>query len=808
MQLTDLLGRFDQVSEEPDGGYLAVCSAHTDSRPSLRIWVGENRTVRMTCRAGCETKAVVAAAGLAWADMFNIEGEAITVPTAKPAIVGAGHIAALTMYVDQAAEALQESGADALAYAARRFGTSADMARDLALGFDSGAASGLRLAFRSRAYTSFPRLVVPLNDFAGNPRGLQGRDISGQCPGRWVSLSNPDGHRWAPYGVFRGQGGYGVTIVSEGPGDGLTASAVGYDAVAVRGASLAASPDLLAELAEGLRGQLVVVAGDSDPAGQKFNRRVAEGLSAHGITVHSLALPDGVSDITEWREADSRGFAAAFHSAIKAAQGVATGREADRASVDSELSGSTGTDVVTSDDGHEAARVLAGVIARYGDTDITNAHALVAWSGGRIKWAEGIGFHVWDGRVWVPSGKRVRQEIHRMAAALMLAGKVTEARPFGTRSRIDDLLVELTAVPSVLADVDDFDNRPHLLNFRNGTVDLRSGKLREHRQGDMLTHCLDFDFNPSAKCPRWDRFLTEVFPDNPGLVSFMQRLTGYGITGSTDEQCFAVLWGKGSNGKSIYTDTLTTLFRGITRSTSFSTFEEKRSGGIPNDIAALRGARLVMASEGEAGKPMSEAVLKKASGKDVMSARFLHKELFEFKPTFLIMLASNHKPKFRGQDEGIWRRVKLIPFTRWFAPSEREKDLDMVLLREAEGIIAWAVRGAAEWYANGLQDPDTVVDAGKEYRETSDALAGFFPGVLERAEGATMLGSDAYNDYRDWCEAEGLQQKEVWSRRTFYEAMEERQVERKKTRTGISLYGVHKPALVAAPAGTGIFAKD
>ncbi|WP_209441955.1 toprim domain-containing protein, partial [Kitasatospora aureofaciens] len=152
-------------------------------------------------------------------------------------------------------------------------------------------------------------------DFDGRPHGLQGRDLSGDCPGRWVSLKNPKGQRWGQYGVFRGEGGYGVTIVSEGPGDGLTAVAVGYDAVCIRGAALTASPELIKELADGLKGSLVVVAGDGDKAGQRFNRALAEGLGAHGVQVRALDLPGGASDLTAWREADPQGFPFALHKA-------------------------------------------------------------------------------------------------------------------------------------------------------------------------------------------------------------------------------------------------------------------------------------------------------------------------------------------------------------------------------------------------------------------------------------------------------------------------------------------------------------
>jgi putative DNA primase/helicase len=814
----DLLDRFNGVSEHEDGGYIALCPSHGDSDPSLRIWRGDDNKVRLTCRVGCKSAEVVKAAGLAWPDLFNAEGEGATVPKEKPAMVGVAQTAALAGYVDDARDRLGDAAstlaADAAGYLVDRFGMDADTAYELGIGYD-GPDVRDPFPFLTRGFKAFPRVTVPLCDFWGKPRGLQGRDITGECPGRWLSLRNPEGFRWAPYGVFRGQGGYGVTLVTEGPGDGLTAVAVGYDVVMVRGAALVGNPELLAELAEGLRGTMVIACGDVDSAGQGFNATLAEGLKAYGIAVHALAIPKlgPKTDLTEWRESEPLGFALALHKAVKAAKPVADQREAAREAVSEELSEATGTDVVSRDQGLEAARILAGLLERYGDTDAMNAHALVAWSEGRIRWARGLGFYVWDGRVWVPSEVRVRQEIHRMAAALMLAGKVKEAKPFATTSRIDDLMTELKAVPSVFVGASDFDARHDLLSFRNGTVELRTGRLRPHRKEDMLTYCLGIDYDPAAACPRWEQFMTEIFPEHPDLVPYMQRLCGYGITGYTDEQCFAVLWGKGANGKSVLTDTLSNVFRTISKTTPFATFEEKASGGIPNDIAALRGSRLVMASEGESGKPMSEAILKRVTGKDMIAARFLRQEFFEFKPSFFLMLATNHKPRFRGQDEGLWRRVKMIPFTRYFAPSERDYSLDKKLEAEAQGIAAWAVRGAVAWFAEGLRDPASISAATKEYKETSDALAGFYsedptiPSVTVKDDAARLDGSEAFNAYLDWCEAENLPAKERWTRRAFYSAMEERGITRTRAAKGMALVGI-RLTNTTSKTGPGIFGSD
>ncbi|MEV7844103.1 phage/plasmid primase, P4 family [Streptomyces cyaneofuscatus] len=813
MLFADLLARFGDVDEHQDGGYAARCPAHDDSRPSLRLWRGEDLKVRLTCRAGCRTDDVIRAAGLGWSDLFDASGPGNVVSAERPELVPARLVAGLAAYIDRTVDALAGPSAEwalrARQYLADRFGLDAETARELRIGVhferqddDQAHAFG----YLSRQYRAHPRVTVPLCGWDGVARGLQGRDLSGQCSARWLSLVNPRGHRWTPWGQFRGGGGYGVVLVTEGPGDALTAVACGYDAVAIRGASLAGSPELVRELAEGLRGRLVILAGDGDTAGAGFTARLAAGLAEHGVTTHALELPAHVGDLTEWREGGPDRFAAELHRAVKAARPVRDPADVEAAARSAELAERTGAESVTRDQGAEAAEILAKLVGQLGESDAMNAHALTAWCGGRIRYAPGLGFYSWDGRVWVRSDTRVRQEIHRMGAALVLAGQTQAARGYTMTSRIDALMTELRSVPTVRVEAVDFDNRPDLLAFRNGVVDLRTGRLRPHDMRDMLTYGLDLDYRPDAGCPRWESFLREIFPGMPDMPAYIQRLIGYGITGHVTEQAFAIMWGKGANGKSVLVDTLTAVFRAITKTTPFATFEAKSSGGIPNDIAALRGARLVMASEGESGAPMSEAILKRVTGKDMISARYLRREFFEFKPSFLLLLATNHKPKFKSQDEGLWRRVKLLPFVRYFAPDERDHSLDARLLEESEGIAAWAVRGAVAWYAGGLQDPQVITGASREYRETSDQLAGFFPGVLVRAgDDHVMHGTDAFNSYLEWAEAENLPAKERWTRRSFYDAMEERGVSRKKTMKGIALVGLREADASPDAVGPGIF---
>ena len=782
MEFRQIIALLESVQEMSDGGYLARCPAHDDSHPSLRVWYGENGVVRLHCRAGCSFSDVVAAMGLRPAAMFDVTGEGVRAPAARPSPVGARSIAALRVWLDS----LSLTPA-AVEYAQRRFGLGEDELRALGVvAFDPGRHTGFFAT--GRAFTQFPRLVVPMPSFDGVVRGVQGRDISGQCTHRWVSLRNPEGEQWALYGVLRPAGESAGVIVCEGPGDALTAVSAGFTAVAIRGAYLTARDDLMRDIAAGVAGDPVLVLGDADEAGRRFAARAVAALTKHGVSARAIAPPTEGWDLTAWREAGPDSFADDLRDAIQ--RGVSVAQMG-------ELSAEQVSAVV---DAYESA------VSEYGATDAGRAYALAACADGRIRYTDSMGFFVWTGTVWEQNSTLVREAAHFMGRALVAAGKVREAVPFGTTRHISHMLEELASVPGIRCNHDDFDANPHLLAFRNGTVDLRTGEMRPHDKRDMLTYALDVDYRPNAECPRWERFLEEIFPGHPEMPAYMQRLIGYGITGLTDEQCFAVLWGKGANGKTVLTDTLTHVFGQVTTTTPFSTFEAKSGGGgIPNDIAALRGARLVMASEGESGRSMSEATLKRVTGKDKISARFLRREFFDFRPAFLLLLSTNHKPRFRGQDEGLWRRVKMVPFLRYFAPHERDPKLDVKLRSEAEGIAAWAVRGAVEWYRRGLEDPDLIVQATQEYRETSDALAGFFPGILVRDETARISGSDAFQSYLDWCEAENLPGRERWTRQAFYQAMEERGVVKRRGSKGMVLVGVRMAESLPDP-GPGIFA--
>ncbi|MEV0444047.1 phage/plasmid primase, P4 family [Streptomyces spectabilis] len=765
LRLSDILGRLDGVEEDHDG-HLALCPAHRDRRhPSLKLTLKEDGKLLLVCRTGCAKPKILAKLKVREADLFDVVNDlgARTVSSATPEAVGVAEIAGLRMFVDDCVSAMQDTSPhpwaeEARDYALRRFGLSAEQCAELGVGFYDPAYSR-PFPWLSRGFTRYPRLTVPLTGFDGVVRGLQGRDLSDDCPARWVSLTNVEGRTWAKYGVLQGGAGYDTILVTEGPGDGLTSVGVGYDALIIRGAGLANNAALVAELVEKLRGRDVVLAFDPDGAGERGTRALAAALVADGNAPRHLPFPNAGEDLTAWRERTPNTFAAELHRAVRSAAVVAL-EEAKTSTPEPGVSTTDATLQTMSDSAREAFDATdVGIAVRLRD--------YMARTGGGVRYAGGLGFLVWDGTVWAPGNDEVRTALLKMGAELIASGD-DGARRLAlkalTNRSIEDVIKVLPSVPGVPARAADFDADAHLLSVANGTIDLRTGELRPHTPADMITRRLDVAYRPEAEAPRWERFLEEVFPAHPEMPSFMRRLVGYGITGSTSEQCFVFMHGQGANGKSALLDALLHVFRGVTKSTEFSTFEQRTAVGQASpELAALRGARLVTASETEKYSRLAEALVKQLTGGDPVTCRALYGNPFTYIPSFLLMVAGNYKPAILSQDLGVWRRVKLVPFEATFRGAKADTSLPMTLRAEAEGVLVWAVRGAREWYEHGLQEPESVATATQDYRESEDRLAEFIAARLVQEDSARVAPMAVRRAYAEWAEDAGLSRKEVLS---------------------------------------------
>jgi putative DNA primase/helicase len=300
-----------------------------------------------------------------------------------------------------------------------------------------------------------------------------------------------------------------------------------------------------------------------------------------------------------------------------------------------------------------------------------------------------------------------------------------------------------------------FDQDIWKLTLKNGTMNLETGELNEHCREDHITHCLDLEYDATAECPTWIGFLIDIFDGREELIQFVQRAMGYTLTGSTREQCFFLLYGSGSNGKSTFLEVMRHLMGRLAQNADFSTFLHRDDAFVRNDIARMRTSRMVTAVETEGERRFSESILKALTGGDTVTARQLYSEFFEFRPMFKLWLAANHRPVIRGIDHAIWRRVRLVPFTRTIPDSEQDRDLTKKLLKEINGVFAWAVEGCKDWIRYGLGQSESVLGATTEYREDMDPIGPFLEECCIFNTGFRIRSSEIYQAYLEWAKQNG-----------------------------------------------------
>jgi hypothetical protein len=298
-------------------------------------------------------------------------------------------------------------------------------------------------------------------------------------------------------------------------------------------------------------------------------------------------------------------------------------------------------------------------------TDLGNAERFVDHHQKDVRYCIQLGWLVWDGRRWaVDNSGEVERRAKLAVRQIYIEAAHTEdkeareaisswAHRSESAARITAMIELAKSEYGIPVNQDALDCNPWLLNVANGTLDLKSGALREHSPDDLITKLIDVEYHPDAKCPTWEKFLERVLDGDTDFIQFIQKALGYSLTGSTREQVFFINYGTGQNGKTTLQDTMRELLGDYAKQTSTETLLVKRFDGIPNDVARLAGARFVCAVETESGRRLAEALVKAMTGGDTMSARFLYRETFQFKPSFKLWLAVNHKPRILGTDVAI-----------------------------------------------------------------------------------------------------------------------------------------------------------
>lgn len=304
----------------------------------------------------------------------------------------------------------------------------------------------------------------------------------------------------------------------------------------------------------------------------------------------------------------------------------------------------------------------------------------------------------------------------------------------------------------------EMDRAGNAFNVRNCLISLKTGRTAEHDKKYMISKLAPVTYDENAKCPRWDRFIEEITCGDKSLQLYLQRMIGYCMTAYTKEQCMFFLYGNGSNGKSVFVDTIAYMLGEYAASCQPETVMMRdRNNTARGDLARLKGARMVVTSEPNDGCRLDEGIVKQMTGgtENKLTARFLYGREFEFSPEFKIVMSTNYKPVIKGTDNGIWRRVRLIPFTAEFTKENRAPQLIEKLRRELPGILNWAIAGAVGWCKEGLPPCAIIDEAGQEYRSEMDRVQQFLDDCTTRSESSSTQASTLYKCYKAWCSEQG-----------------------------------------------------
>jgi putative DNA primase/helicase len=396
-------------------------------------------------------------------------------------------------------------------------------------------------------------------------------------------------------------------------------------------------------------------------------------------------------------------------------------------------------------------------------TDLGNAERLADRHGDRLLHCNETGrWLVWNGRVWAPddSGAVVRfaadtvRSIHTTADNTPEAEAVALgrwARASESKTRLEAMIALARSIEGVAVRVEELDADPWSFNCTNGTLDLKTGKLRVHRREDLFTRLAPVAFDPEAPAPRWAAFVERIFGGDTELIRFVQQFLGMSLTGDVSEQILPIFYGPGNNGKNVLLDTVTGLMGGYAGQAPPDLLTLSKHREHPTEIADLWGRRLVVASETEEGCRLRIQLVKRLTGDARIKARFMRKDFFEFERTHKIVLVTNHPPVISENSEAIWRRIKLVPFTVVIPERERDPKLLQKLRTEWNGVLSWLVRGCQDWLTNGLVVPSSVTTATLKYRGRSDHFGRFLNECCVEGEGLWIPSATLHGCYEQWC---------------------------------------------------------
>lgn len=377
---------------------------------------------------------------------------------------------------------------------------------------------------------------------------------------------------------------------------------------------------------------------------------------------------------------------------------------------------------------------------------------------------------VWNGRVWEKetagivwtkakrTARRLYADISRIeddATRRSLLGFAKKAESARTISAMLEL-----AESEVPVSVADLDADPALFNVRNGTIELPTGRFREHRPEDYLTRLADVDYLEGAVCPTWEAHLARIFGGDAEAIAGFQSMCGYSLLADNPAEVFFILFGTGANGKSKTLEVLSTIWGDYAQNVDASRtlLARRHNDGPRTELAALVGARLVTTSEGAEGARLDEAVVKQLTGRDPITVRKLYQEEFTYRPGYKIWFATNHRPPV-STDPAMWRRIWLVPFAVTIPPGDRDEAIAGKMLAERSGVLNWCLAGLARYHEAGrLAQPEVFAVATEEYRLDADVAARFVDEecIITGATNDREVRSDLYAGFVSWAKDNGV----------------------------------------------------
>lgn len=426
-------------------------------------------------------------------------------------------------------------------------------------------------------------------------------------------------------------------------------------------------------------------------------------------------------------------------------------------------------------------------------TDLANAARIRTHYGDRLLYVDGIGWHVFEGpwrhrelaakQIFFGLSAIVAAEVQELKSSCdqsvsdveqggrsaALEARQKWAKKCEQRATIESAIK--MAEPLLACGASEMDADPMLVGMPAGVLDLRNCEVRSHQPGDRITRTLSCNYDPDAQCPVFQGFVNQIMGGDAELVDYVQRILGYALSGKRDEQMLPILYGTGANGKSTLVNAIQEIFGDYAATGATGLLTAQNQGGDSGAEADLLGRRLVIVSETGESDRMNEEQVKRLTSREDIKARRLYQNYMQFKPTHLLLLQTNHKPRVAGTDHGIWRRLKLIPFLVTIPEHARDVDLGTKLKSEYPGILRWMVEGWKKYQANGLHTPQRVLDATAEYRSISDQVGMFLSEMCTVGKEQKCTNEQIYFAYERWANDSG---ERAISKRRFSQQLSER----------------------------------